>query len=304
MTHHTAGSRVLITGPARGIGAEVARRLAARGARLSLVGLEPERLDALAREVGDGHVWSECDVTDPVALASAVSNTVRALGGIDVVIANAGIASFGTVAVTRMEVLARVIDVNLTGVIRTVSLTLPHVIAARGYYLLVSSAASLAAMPGLAAYAAAKSGVEQFGAALRLEVAHKGVTVGTVHPCWIDTDLVRDPQHDLASFNDILKKLPPPFSTVTSLDECAAAIVAGVERRRRRIHVPRSLTPWFAVRHLFHTAVAEWAFGRQARDILPRFETEVAALSRPFGEHSVETTSPRHRTSDQPRAVD
>jgi short-subunit dehydrogenase len=293
MKRDLSGAAVLITGPARGIGAAVARRLAARGARLSLVGLEPQRLAALAGELGAGHLWVECDVTNHTALQNAVDATVRALGAIDVVVANAGIATFGTVAVTPMDALARVIDVNLTSVVRTVSLTLPHVVPRKGYYLLVSSAASLAAMPGLAVYAATKSGVEQFGAALRLELAHKGVGVGTVHPCWIDTDLVRDPQHDLDSFNEMIRKLPPPFSTVTSLDECAEAIVDGVERRRRRIYVPRSLAPWFSVRHLFHTAIAELAFGRHAREMMPKFEAEVSALGRAFGEHSVETIERR-----------
>ncbi|MET0625882.1 MAG: SDR family NAD(P)-dependent oxidoreductase, partial [Pyrinomonadaceae bacterium] len=86
MTFQLPGKVVLITGPARGIGAETARRLAARGARLSLVGLEPELLAALAAELGEGHVWFECDVTDQTALERAVAGTVEALGGIDVVI--------------------------------------------------------------------------------------------------------------------------------------------------------------------------------------------------------------------------
>ncbi|HEX8189553.1 MAG TPA: SDR family NAD(P)-dependent oxidoreductase, partial [Pyrinomonadaceae bacterium] len=175
---------VLITGPARGIGAETARQLAARGARLSLVGLEPELLAALAAELGGGHVWFECDVTDQSALERAVAGTVEAAGGIDVDVANAGVASNGTVAVGPVEALVRTIDVNLTGVVRTVSATLPHVTERRGYYLLVSSAAALAPYPGISAYAAAKSGVEQFGNVLRLELAHRGVGVGVAHPSW------------------------------------------------------------------------------------------------------------------------
>src|SRR5215211_6952280 len=110
MTYQISGKVVLITGPARGIGAETARQLAARGARLSLVGLEPELLAALAEELGDGHVWFECDVTDQAALERAAAGTAEALGGIDVVIANAGIANHGTVAVAPVETLARTIE--------------------------------------------------------------------------------------------------------------------------------------------------------------------------------------------------
>src|SRR5262245_26707428 len=283
----------LVTGPARGIGAELARALAARGARLALAGLEPERLAALARELGAADAWFECDLTSQAALARAADGAAAALGRIDVVVANAGIASHGTVAVTPVEALARVIEVNLTGVIRTVSATLPHVTARKGYYLLISSAASLAAMPGLAAYAAAKSGVEQFANALRLEVAHKGVAVGSAHPCWIDTDLVRDARHDLGAFDRLLQRLPGPFGSVTSVQRCAAALVRGIERRKRKVFVPRSLAPLAALRQLLMSPLGELVLRRDARRLLPELEGEVAALGRAFGEHSVESRSGR-----------
>ncbi|HYR06468.1 MAG TPA: SDR family NAD(P)-dependent oxidoreductase, partial [Longimicrobium sp.] len=149
MASSLAGKVVLITGAARGIGAETARRLAARGARVSLVGREPQLLAAVAAELGAGHAWYEADVTDQAALDRAVAATVRDLGGIDVVFANAGIASNGTVAVTPVDALVRVLEVNLIGVVRTVSATLPHVLERRGYVLLVSSASALAPLPGM-----------------------------------------------------------------------------------------------------------------------------------------------------------
>ena len=287
MRYEISGKVVLITGPARGIGAETARQLAARGARLSLVGLEPERLAALAAELGEGHVWFECDVTDQSALERAIAGTVEALGGIDVVIANAGIASNGTVAVAPVEALVRTIDVNLTGVVRTISATLPHVTERRGYYLLVSSAAALAPFPGISTYAAAKSGVEQFGNVLRLELAHKGVRVGVAHPSWIDTDMVRDAQSDLAGFREMLGRLPGPFGRVTPLRDCAAAFVDAIERRRRKVYVPRTLAAAAAVRQLFMSAFADYIMSRQTRKTLPQVEAEVRALGRSFGSHSM-----------------
>ncbi|HET8645785.1 MAG TPA: short-chain dehydrogenase/reductase [Vicinamibacteria bacterium] len=288
MTPPLAGKVVLITGAARGIGAALARAATARGARMALAGLEPERLAALAAELGPGHAWFACDVTDQAGLEAAVAGAVEALGGLDVVVANAGIASQGTVAATPMAAMARVIDVNLTGVLRTVSATLPHVVRRRGYFLLISSAAALAAMPGLAAYAAAKSGVEQLGNALRLELAHKGVAVGSAHPCWIDTDLVRDVRHDLASFDALLRRLPGPFGRITSVEDCAEALVRAIERRRRRVFVPRSLALWWAARPLLGSRLGEALLRRQARRFLPILEQQVAALGRSFGEHSVE----------------
>lgn len=299
MRQSVSGKTVLVTGPARGIGAETARQLAARGARLSLVGMEPERLAALAAELGPGHAWFECDVTDQAALERAVAGTVQALGGIDVVVANAGIASNGTVAVTPVEALVRVIEVNLAGVVRTVSATLPHVTERRGYYLLVSSAAALAAMPGISTYAASKAGVEFFGNALRLEVAHKGVRVGIAHPAWIDTDLVRDQRRELHSFDRMLARLPGPFGSMTSVEECAAAFVEGIERRRRKVFVPRSLGPLAAVRQLFSSPLSDWATGRSARRIIPPLEGEVRALGRSFGAHSVEAAGRGERPAPE-----
>ena len=151
---------VLITGAARGIGAETARRLVKRGARVALVGLEPDRLAAVAGELGDRAVWFEADVTDQEAVDGAVAGTVAAFGGIDAVIANAGIANNGTVAVNPPDALVRTIEVNLVGVIRTVSAALPHITERRGYVLIVSSVAAFTMMPGMAAYAASKAGVE------------------------------------------------------------------------------------------------------------------------------------------------
>jgi NAD(P)-dependent dehydrogenase (short-subunit alcohol dehydrogenase family) len=286
-----AGQIILITGAARGIGAALARHLAAAGARLALVGLEPEKLAALAGGLGRDHVWFECDVTDQPSLDRAVAAAVAATGGLDVVVANAGIASVGTVAVTPVAALARVVDVNLTGVIRTVSATLPHVTARRGYYLLVASAASFAAAPGLAVYAATKSGVEQFGNALRYELAHKGIAVGTAHPCWVDTDLVKDARDDLSSFRQMLKQLPGPFGRVTSVETCAAAMARGIEKRRGRIYVPKTLAPFAALRHFLARPPFDAIIKRAAATRVPQMERETAALGRTFGKHSTEVTA-------------
>jgi short-subunit dehydrogenase len=289
VTEAVRGKVVLITGPARGIGQALAGLLAAQGARLALVGREPERLRALAAGLGGAHVWSECDVTDQAALGRAVEDTVSALGGIDVVVANAGIASFGTVSVTPVEAQARVIEVNLVGVLRTVVATLPHVAARRGYILIVSSAAALVGAPALAAYAAAKSGVEQLGNALRLELAGKGVGVGVAHPSWIETDMVRDVREDLRSFDEFVRRLPGPLGKVTSVQACAEALADAIARRRRKVFVPRSLALVAALRSVLTSGMADRLLLREVGHLVPRVETEAVALGRSFGAHSVET---------------
>ena len=286
MRYDLAGKTVLITGAARGIGAQVARLAAARGAKVSAVGLEPELLRQVATEV-DGY-WHEADVTDQSGMDAAVEAAARHFGGIDVVVANAGIANLGTVATGPVEALVRTVEVNLIGVIRTVSATLPHVTAARGHVLIVSSAAAFAAMPGMAAYCASKAGVEQFGNVLRLENADRGVTVGTCHPIWIDTDLVRDIREDLESFRYALKRLPWPLSSVISVEQCAQAVVRGIERRKRKVYVPRSLAMVQALRPIVLSGLSDRIVraGGCGR-MVGQMEAEVRGLGRAFGKSSV-----------------
>ena len=102
----------------------------------------------------------------------------------------------------------------------------------------------------MAAYAASKAAVEQFANCLRLEVAHKGVKVGSVHPGWIDTDLVRDQRKDLKTFDEAFDKFPWPMNATTSVEDCADAIVDGMERRRRRVYVPKAIALVQALRTL------------------------------------------------------
>src|SRR4051795_2350392 len=142
-----AGQAVLITGAARGIGAELARQAAARGARVALVGLEPEELSRVAHELGPEHLWVEADVTDPEALKAAVQRTVDTFGGLDVVVANAGIAPLTTVMTASARALARTIEVNLIGAMLTAHAALPEVAKRRGHILLVSSAAAFTVLP-------------------------------------------------------------------------------------------------------------------------------------------------------------
>lgn len=274
---------LFITGAARGIGEETARRAAARGAHIAAVGMEPERLEKLVTELGPGHCWAECDVTDQASLDAAVATTVRELGGIDVVVANAGIANHGTVAESPADVVARVMEVNLIGVSRTVSATVAEVEKRRGYLLLVSSLAAFTALPGMAAYCGAKAGVEHYGNALRFELAHRGIDVGTAHMGWIDTDLVRDVKADSATFEETLRKLPGPLGALTSVGECADGFLEGIVRRKRRIFVPKSVGIVAALRPLTFSRLGDLPVLAQARTMVPRLEEQFRKSGRHFG---------------------
>src|SRR5919112_494259 len=128
MTWDLRGKTVLITGAARGIGAETARRASAVGANLALVGLEPEELARVAAQCGPGAAHFECDVTDWQALERAVEGTVARFGGIDVVMANAGIAPAGVVRSIDPAAFERTLEGNLMGGWRTGRCCLPQVI--------------------------------------------------------------------------------------------------------------------------------------------------------------------------------
>jgi NAD(P)-dependent dehydrogenase (short-subunit alcohol dehydrogenase family) len=288
-----AGKSVLITGAARGIGAELARKAAGRGARVALVGLEPERLAALADELGSEHLWVEADVTDADALKTAVRRTVDTFGGLDIVVANAGIAPLTTVATASAHSLSRTIEVNLIGSMLTAHAALPEVAKRKGHILLISSAAAFTVLPGMSAYCAAKAGLERFGDALRLEVAHRGVTVASAHPTWIDTDLVRDTEAALPTFAKSRKQLPGPLGAYTSVEDCAQALVENLETRRRRVFVPGSVAVVSALRQMVTGAVAEKLALLVSAKRVPQLERDIKALNgQEFGKNSVGDRKP------------
>jgi NAD(P)-dependent dehydrogenase (short-subunit alcohol dehydrogenase family) len=231
------GRTVLITGAARGIGAESARQLAKRGARVSLVGLEPEELERVVSEIGENAAWFEADVTDREALQDAVDRTAERFGGIDAVVANAGIATTGTVRSIDPDAFERTLEINLLGVWRTVRACLPHVIEGRGYVLVVASVAAVVHAPGMAAYSAAKAGGEAFADSLRVEVKHLGVDVGVGYFSWIDTDMVSGgDEHPV--FGATRSKLPGPFGKTYPVSAAGKAIADGMVKRRRWVTVP------------------------------------------------------------------
>lgn len=242
MTRYELGDRVaLVTGAARGIGLETARALISRGASVAVIDLEAEAAEAAAAQLHDTRaIGLAADVTDRGAMQQAVAATVERFGALDVVVANAGIASrAATFRAMASEGFERVIDVNLMGVVRTVDAALPELIRRRGHAVVVASVYAFGNGVGATSYAMSKAAVEQFGRALRVELVQHGASASVAYFGFIDTEMVHraidaDPVADsmLAAYPRLLRKRLQPVVA-------GEAIATGIERRAPRIIRPR-----------------------------------------------------------------
>lgn len=233
-----SGRRVLITGAARGIGAALALRLYERGARVAVIGLEAEQLEEVAKACGDAP-WQLCDVGNRDEVRSAVTTMVDALGGLDVVVANAGIAAQLPLHGGTPEIMDRIIRVNLLGTYNTIWATAPHVSHPGGYMVLVSSLAAALHLPFMGAYSASKAAVEALGNTLRIELKPSGAKVGVAYFAELDTDMTRRGFETNAA-----RSLPAArwLGRGRPLETGIDALERGITRRSRRIVVPRWMT--------------------------------------------------------------
>jgi NAD(P)-dependent dehydrogenase (short-subunit alcohol dehydrogenase family) len=273
------GKVVFITGAARGIGAEAAKQLVARGARVALTGLEPELLEQRAQELGSERaVWFEADVTDLGALERAVEGTVERFGGIDVTIANAGVAPNGPLGHLDPKLFDRTVAINLGGVFRTIRATYPHVTARSGYFLPIASLAAALHGGMLGTYAATKAGVEALGNSLRQEVAHTGTKVGVAYFSFIDTDMVRR-GFDTPSAQKAQERLGGPFARTAPVEAVGRAIVRGIESRSRQIGVPGWVLTAARLRTILQPLSERQAARRGVGDIVEQAAREPQRLT-------------------------
>ncbi|MFD5897692.1 SDR family oxidoreductase [Streptomyces sp. NPDC060366] len=256
--HVLRGRTAVVTGAARGVGEAVARELAARGARVALVGLEEELLARLAHELPTESEHWYADVADDGTMARVAGEVRERLGPASVVVANAGVAEGGPFLDTDLASWRHVIEVNLVGSAITAHVFLPHLLDTRGYHLQVASLASIGAAPMMSAYCASKAGVESFSHSLRPELATRGVGVGTAYLNWTDTDMIRDAdQH--AVLRELRAHMPAPARKVYPVEHVAVRLVDAVERRASTVYVPGWLRGVQAVRAALPTLVSRFA---------------------------------------------
>ena len=190
-------SRVaLVTGAGTGIGAAVARQLAADGYRVALAGRRPEPLEQVAAETGGIAVSADCG--EPAGAEAAVATTVGELGGLDALVYCAGISRSGTVVSQTPEGWDAVLRTNLTGAFLTSRAALPHLQQRRGSIVAVSSLAGLRAGPDSAAYCASKAGLNMLIQAIAVDFGPSGVRANAVCPGWIRTAMADGAMDELA----------------------------------------------------------------------------------------------------------
>jgi NAD(P)-dependent dehydrogenase (short-subunit alcohol dehydrogenase family) len=229
------GQVAVVTGAARGVGELLARKLSARGARVALVGLEPGELKQVSERLHTDSAYWYADVTDHEAMSRVAEEVKERFGKVDIVVANAGVATGGPFADSDPESWRRVIDVNLIGSAVTARAFLPVLTESRGYLLQIASLAAMTPAPMMTAYCASKAGVEAYAHCLRAEVGYKGVRVGVAYLSWTDTDMVRGADQDDV-MRELRQRLPWPASKTYPLGPAVDRLVAGIERRSSHVY--------------------------------------------------------------------
>jgi short-subunit dehydrogenase len=245
---------VLITGASSGIGRELALELGRRGARVGLLARRRELLENVAREIiaAGGHaVALPADVTRPEQVRAAANELRRSFGPIDLLVANAGISIDTFVPELCEHAIAELINVNVIGVVNSVSSVLSEMVAQKSGHLVVNS--SLAAYRGLpksAAYCASKAAISSFFEALRIDLKGSGVDVTIIHPGFVRTQMIRS-----------IARTPYAME----VDQAVRKIVRAIEKRKKGYAFPWQLATlarackllpipmydWFAARNSF-----------------------------------------------------
>lgn len=191
----TSAKSVLITGATRGLGENLARQFAARGYRLALTGRKQADLDRLRAELEGRAAAIETevlDVSDYDAIAAVIENCARRLGGLDIVVVNAGVAFSTPVGKGHFEQIRQTIDVNLTAAIATCEAAVTLFRSqGHGQIVGISSVAGVRGMRGQGVYCATKAGFGRYLESLRVETRRDSLVVTELAPGYIDTDLNR-----------------------------------------------------------------------------------------------------------------
>jgi NAD(P)-dependent dehydrogenase (short-subunit alcohol dehydrogenase family) len=258
-TFELAGKVAIVTGGARGIGFGTAEALAKRGAVLVIVDLDNRAAESAAARLPGGALGLAADVTDRGAMQRVVATVTEQLGGVDVVIANAGIASRGaTVRAMNGEAFDRVLAVDLGGVYNTVITAVPQIAERRGHIVVTSSVYAFVNGLGAAPYAMAKAGVEQLGRALRVELVPHGAGASVAYFGFIDTEMVHLAIDADPIAEQLQNVLPKVLRKRLSPAQAGEAVARGIEKRAPRIIAPKRWAVFSAMRGIVNPLLDDY----------------------------------------------
>jgi short-subunit dehydrogenase len=227
---------VVITGASKGIGAELARQLAKRGAKLVLAARNVQELEAVAedcRKAGAAAITVKADVAVERDCAAIMSGAALAFGGIDVLVNNAGATMWARFEdINDMSILERIMQVNYMGAVYCTRHALPYLRQSNGVLCGISSLAGRVGVPTRTGYSASKHAMTGFFDSLRIELADSGVAVTMVYPGYVSTGI-----RENASGPDgkPIRVSPVKEGEVMGVEECARLIVAAIEGRKREV---------------------------------------------------------------------
>ncbi len=253
---HDAGAMdyksAFITGASGGIGAELAKRLAANGVVVAISARRTPELEALAAQIdargGKAHVYP-LDVSDPEQTTEVIQRADDELGGLDLVVANAGVGRGRWGGKLTWADCAQVIDVNVIGAVATLTAVLPRMVGRkRGHLVGISSIAAFRGMPKTAAYCGSKAFLSNFLESLRIDLRKTGVAVTDVRPGFVRTPMLSQ-----------YAKLPP---FTIELERAGTKIIRAIESRRAIATFPLPVAVMMRTASLLPSPIYTWLQGR------------------------------------------
>ncbi|MFQ6392754.1 short-chain dehydrogenase/reductase [Nocardia sp. KC 131] len=294
---------VLITGAGSGIGRALAEKLYGAGALVALIDIDENAAARVGRSMGERALVVRADVSDRIGMREAVSRVRERFGKIDVVVANAAVAPEpATIRTMKPADFDRVIGINLTGVFNTVHPALEDIVAARGHVVVVSSAAAFA--PGMAGspYMVSKAAVEQFGRALRVELAAVGATAGVAYFGIVDTAMTRGTLDEDELGAQVAALLPWPLNRRITVAAAAESIAQGIAHRASRTMAPAQWEPYALLRGAVNVVLDQLlADDERVHGLINRVEQRQVERRQPIPV-TASTNSAVRRTSDEERS--
>lgn len=268
MTSRFEGQVVWITGASSGLGWALALEFARQGAHLALSARRVDRLETLVREIealGRKAVAIACDVTDEAAVRGAVDQLVAHFGKLDIAVANAGFGVSGRIERLDAGAWRRQFDTNVVGLAMTARYALPQLRESHGRLVLIGSVSALLPGPGNGAYAASKAAVRSIGETLSVECAGSGVSVTTIHPGFVESDIARVDNQGHFDPNRADKR---PAKLMWPADRAARVMLRAIARREREyVFTGHGKLGAFAGQHF--PGLVHFALGLSARRAKP-----------------------------------